>query len=320
MTETLVDTPTVTIKRRHGAGKHSLSLLQHIYVERGDKSDWESLSELHYKGHSLAAGPQFYRCVYDDGKERLLIGVLVFANPMPLNKGRNEVFPHLKPNQSGGRDTKMMNQRRMGQINRYLTWNNRTVLDTMFRSAGIAYRFKNLAYRLYCTEKGIKFVESNSSMGRFNPFSLKSGMKFIRPKPANALDVGIEFFRQNFAAHPCDQVAIMQELAAMPEPMRLSMERKLREFYRKHSAMEKSGDKMHLGMSRVNELSIDYVLRQTVQIVFGATIYWVWGPNPDDGRRLPPRLPLLAFDAQPLNAPLNPELVQRLLNEHEPDH
>lgn len=292
------------IVRNQDAGKHKLSLLEHIYVERGDKSDWDSLCELHYKGHSLAAGSRYMRCVYEHNGERQLIGIMVFANPMPLNKGRNEVFPHLKPNQSGGRDTTIMNKRRMQVINRSITWNNRTVLDTMFRSGGIAYRFKNLAYRMYCCEYGFQAVESNSSMGRFNPFSVKSGMRFIKPKPANALEVGVDFFKHNFVSHPCDQVAIMEELAAMSPGVRTVIERKLREFYYKNSAMEKSGDKMDLGMTRVNQLDIGYVLRQTAQIVFGATIYWVFF-NPDHGKKLPERMPLLAFENQDPKEPLN---------------
>lgn len=303
MVEILTDTSDIVVKRDTHAGKHRLSLLDHIYVEKGDKSDWEALCELHYKGHNLAAGSKFMRCVYEHNGERQVIGVMVFANPMPLNKGRNEVFPHLKPNQSGGRDTTLMNKRRMQMINRFMTWNNRTVLDTMFRSAGIAYRFKGLAYRMYCSANGFKVVESNSSMGRFNPFSVKTGMKFIKPKPANALDVGIDFFKMNFVSHPCDQVAIMDELRAMPEGVRAVIERKIREFYHKNSAMEKSGDKMHIGMSRVNALPIEKVIKETVQIVFGATIYWIW-KNPDHGRVLPERLPILAFDNQAVDAPL----------------
>jgi len=297
------------IVRNKDAGKHKLSLLDHIYVEWGDKSDWEALCELHYKGHNLAAGPRFMRCVYEHAGERQLIGIMVFSNPMPLNKGRNEVFPHMKPNQGGGRDTTIMNKRRMQQINKFMTWNNRTVLDTMFRSAGIAYRFKNLAYRMYCADKGIRVVESNSSMGRFNPFSIKAGMKFIKPKPANALEVGIDFFKANFVSHPCDQTAVLQELAAMPDGVRAVMERKLREFYQKNSAMEKSGDKMDLGMSRVNSLDIGYIVRQTAQIVFGATIYWIF-QNPDIDRELPRRLPILAFDNQLPNEPLNLEALK----------
>ena len=59
MAEILIDTPDIVIKRNPTAGKHALSLLQHIYVERGDKSDWDALCELHYKGHSLAAGSRW---------------------------------------------------------------------------------------------------------------------------------------------------------------------------------------------------------------------------------------------------------------------
>lgn len=302
MTE-IVNSSEVIIRRKEGAGKHKLSLLKHIYVEFGDKSDWEALAELHYKGHTLAAGSRYMRCVYDHNGTRTTIGVMVFANPMPLNKGRNVVFPNLKPNQSG-RDTKMMNQRRMQKINKLMTWNNRTVLDTMYRSAGIAYRFKNLAYRIYCSHFGYQIVESNSSMGKFNPFSIKAGMRFIKPAPANALDVGIDFFKAHFKSHPADQAAILEELRAMNPEIRAVVERKMREFYQKNSSMEKSGDKMHLGMSRIDALDIEYILKQTIQIVFGATIYWVF-INPDFNRKIPTRLPILAFDSQGATEPLN---------------
>ena len=298
-----VDSSEVIVTRKEGAGKHKLSLLKDIYVEFGEKADWEALSELHYKGHTLAAGSRYMRCIYEKNGTRTTIGVMVFANPMPLNKGRNRVFPKLKPNQDEGRDTKMMNQRRMQQINRLMTWNNRTVLDTMYRSAGIAYRFKNLAYRIYCCHHGYQIVESNSSMGKFNPFSVKSGMKFIKPAPANALEVGIDFFKQHFQSHPADQAAILEELRAMDPKIRTVVERKMREFYQKNSSMEKSGDKMHLGMSRVDALEIEYILKQTIQIVFGATIYWVY-VNPDFNTKIPNKLPILAFDNQGANEPL----------------
>ena len=105
----------------------------------------------------------------------------------------------------------------------------------------------------------------------------------------------------------------MEELNAMEPGVRLVVERKLREFYYKNSAMEKSGDKMDLGMSRVNQLDIGYILRQTAQIVFGATIYWVWF-NPDHGRKLPKRLPILAFDNQPVESPLNLDKLKETEN------
>lgn len=301
----LLDTQDVLIVRDANAGKHTLSILRDVYVEWGDKYDWDALCELHYKGHTLAAAPRFIRCVYaPENAPSELIGIIVFGNPMTLNKGRSRVFPHLKQNQNGGKDTRIMNKRRMQIVNRFLTWNNRTVVDTMYRSAGIAYRFKNIAYRMFCAKRGCTHVESNSSMGRFNPFSIKAGMKFIRPQPPGAQEVGVDFFRHHFRSHPCDTTAMLAELRAMPQGVRARVEERLRKFYRTISAMEKTGDKMHNGMSRVNQLDIEYVLKQAVQLVFGATIYWIWGPNPDRGRTLPDRIPLLAFDRQGLDEPL----------------
>jgi hypothetical protein len=308
MRNILIDNPDILVVRNDKEEKHILSILKNIYVEKGESSDWDLLSELHYKGHSRAAGSRYMRAVFDDGNYKETIGIMVFANPMPLNKGRNIVFPLLKPN-SNGLDSTLINKTRMRWINSNITWNNRTVLDTMYRSAGIAYRFKNLAYRMYCCEYGFRFVESNSSMGKFNPFSIKTGMRFVQPKPANGLDFGIEFFRGHFKSHPNDQAAILEELRGMSEAERTFIEKRLREFYHKHSAMEKSGDKMHIGMTRVNDKSIEYILKQTQQIVFSSTIYWIF-ENPDHRRKLPARLPLLAFDNQEPNEPLRLDLIK----------
>ncbi len=316
----ILETDEIVIKRIPRAGNHALSILKDIYVEKGTMDDWKTLCELHYKGHTLAAGSRFYRCVYEQNGVPSPIGIMVFANPRPLDRDRMRVFPHMKPNQTG-KDTTMMNKHRIREgLNKDFTWNNRTVLDTMYRSGGIAYRFKNLAYRMYCCEYGKRVVESRSSMGKFNPFSIKAGMKFTTPTSANALQAGIEFFRSNFIASPHDVVALLEELAAMPEGIRVFTERKLREFYYRHSSMEKSGDKRMLGTSRVDALDIGYVLRQVQQLVFGATVYWVW-MNPDityekiNGRRtlrfakLPSRLPLLTFDNQGPNEPLRLDLI-----------
>ena len=296
------ETPEVRVSRNVITPGHQLSLLKHIYVEWGSKADWDALCELHYKGHSLAAGSRFMRCVLrEPGDEPRLIGVMVFANPQPLSKGRNMVFPRMRPN-SNGRDNKMINQARMSWINKNLTWNNRTVLDTMYRSAGIAYRFKNLAYRMYCAHYGRLFVESVSSMGRFNPFSIKTGMKFVKPKMAAALEPGLKFFAQHFKSDPSDIVAIQEEFRAIPAAEREFFDRRLREFYYRWSSMEKSGDKRDLGMTRINGLSIDHILKEVMQLVFSATVYWVW--QAVDTQKLPQSMPVTAFDEQGPNEPL----------------
>jgi hypothetical protein len=287
----------VTIITRDDSPPGSLSLLKHIRVEWGEKADWDALCELHYKGHSLAAGSRYIRCVLQEpGEPAHLIGIMVFANPQPLSKGRNEVFPRLKPNVDG-RDNRLINQTRMRWINSNLTWNNRTVLDTMYRSAGIAYRFKNLAYRMYCARYGYRFVESVSSMGRFNPFSIKTGMKFTKPKVAGALEPGLQFFAANFRSDPTDIEAVRAELKAKPPEEYVLYDRKLREFYYRWSSMEKSGDKRDLGMTRIDGLEIDYILKEIMQLVFSATVYWIWAAVDEKGS-LPESMPILAFDEQ----------------------
>lgn len=294
----VIDDSQVTITRQPWSKppNHELSLLKHIYVEWGTKADWDALCELHYKGHSLAAGSRFMRCVLaEPGEPEHLIGIMVFANPQPLSSGRNQVFPNLRPN-ADGRDNRLINQTRMRWINENLTWNNRTVLDTMYRSAGIAYRFKNIAYRMYCSKMNKRFVESVSSMGRFNPFSVKTGMKFVRPKPPSAQEAGLQFFQGHFKAPAHDIVAITQELASKPEAERVFLERHLREFYYRWSSMEKSGDKRDLGMTRIDGLSIEYILKGIMQLVFSATVYWIW--QAVDKQKLPDRMPVTAFDEQ----------------------
>jgi hypothetical protein len=295
------DTSVILTRHKTKPG-HQLSLLKNITVEWGSKADWDALCELHYKGHSLAAGSRFMRCMLNEkGEPPRLIGVMVFANPQPLSKGRNMVFQHLKPN-ANGRDNRMINQARMSWINKNMTWNNRTVLDTMYRSAGIAYRFKNLAYRMYCERYGRRYVESVSSMGRFNPFSVKTGMKFVKPKTAAALESGLQFFAQHFKADPSDIVAIQEEFRAIPEAERVFFDRRLREFYYRWSSMEKSGDKRDLGMTRINGLSIEHVLKEVMQLVFSATVYWIW--QAVDTQKLPSIMPITAFDEQGPNEPL----------------
>lgn len=291
--------------RDHGAGKHSLSLLSDVFVERGNLDDWKLLHELHYKSSNLGIGPRFMRCALADGTERgQTIGCMVFTVPKPLDSGRNQVFANLRPNQGGGRDSTYMNKLRMKWINDNLILSSRTVLDTMYRGAGIAYRFKNIGYRMM----GFRYVESRSSMSRYNPFSVKAGMQFVAPKAASAFDQGVKFFAANFRSPAYDYVAIKAEIEAMPPALRERTLKNLREFYYRHSSMEKSGDNRLNGTSRVDAMELGHLLKQTQQIVFGATIYAVWA-NPDWGRELPARIPLLAFDNQAVNEPLKLELL-----------
>jgi ABC-type ATPase with predicted acetyltransferase domain len=296
----LIDQSETLVRRDPDAGKHRLSLLKDIFVEVGTGEDWKLLHELHYKSANLGIGPRYMRAAIDDGSERgQTIGCMVFTVPKPLDSGRNEVFPHLRPNQ-GGKDTTYMNSYRMRWINDNLILSSRTVLDTMYRGAGIAYRFKNIAYRMM----GMRFVESRSTMSRFNPFSVKAGMRFVKPKNANAFEPGLKFFSSHFKSPVYDAVAIKAEIESMPKTLQAKTIEALRSFYYRWSSMEKSGDNRLNGRSRVDGMELGYLIKQAQQVAFGATVYAVW-QNPDWGRPLPARIPLLAFDEQDVGAPLS---------------
>jgi uncharacterized protein len=294
----IVDNPDAEIRRlKHD--KPRLSLLNNIYVERGNLEDWKLLHELHYKASNLGIGPRFWRCAIDDET----IGVICITVPKPLDSGRNQVFPHLRAN-TGGRDSTLVNKARMAWLNKNLVLCSRQILDTMYRGAGIAYRFRNLTFRM----SGYRYVEARSAMSRFNPFYQKTGMKILKPKTASCHEAGLAFFARNFTAPAYDQVALIEELNAMPEYLRESVLKELRAFYYRHSSMEKSGDNRLRGTERVDGMNITYLLKQTQQLVFGSTIYAVY-ENPDHGRELPSRLPVIAFDNQKTNEPLRLDLL-----------
>jgi hypothetical protein len=299
---TLADNEDWMVTRQDPPAGHSLSLLPHIYVERGTIEDWNLLHELHYKGSGdLGIGPHIYRCVLADHGT---IGVGVMTVPKMLLSGRNHAFRHMKPNQDG-RDTPLMNRYRAQWINARSCTNSRLVLDTMYRGAGIAYRMQNLMMRM----TGCRIVEFQSSMSKFNPFAGKAGMRFTPPRRSSFYVKGLAFFQRWFESEPMDYVGVREELDAMPAAAAAKCIREMRAFYYRCSSMEKSGDNRANGTRRVDEMEIGYLIKQLQQLVLASPLYGVY-LNPDFDlaadapRALPERLPLLAFDLQPTDQPL----------------
>lgn len=301
----LLDNQDILVERRELPARHSLSLLPEIYVERGTKDDWDLLHELHYKAENLGIGPRIFRCVL----RGQTIGVGVMTVPKMLLSGRNELFTHLRPN-VGGRDTKLINKYRAEWINAHACTNSRLVLDTMYRGAGIAYRMQNLMMRM----TGCKLVEFQSSMSKFNPFAAKAGIRFTRPKRSANYERGLAWFRRWFESIPTDFVGIMAELNNMATVAREKCIAEMRKFYYDFSSMEKSGDNRMNGTRRVDALPVEKLLKNLQQLVFASPLYGVYvNPDYDDAKdcpvELPERLPLLAFDNQPVDAPLNLSLL-----------
>lgn len=265
-----------------------LSLLDEMTVQRGTIEDWRTLEDLHYKqSGSLPAGSHHFTLKLGDE----LVGVLVMASPKLLLKERHVVLPKLKPT---GQDNKMTNQYRMKWINANMSVVARVVVDTMYRGAGLAYRFTNIASRM----EGKRFIEIQSSMSKYNLFAHKAGFHFVKPMRSNKYDVGIRFFRSTFTSDPADLEAILEEWLAKDPIERAAVERATKDFYYAHSALEKTGKSLGgVGERRVEKMSMRDCVHALQQMVLASPLYGIY-TNPDVGRPLPDVIPLTAFDAQ----------------------
>ncbi len=268
------------------------SLLRNIIVERGTKEDWDLLHDLHYKAEGTPFGPKYWRARLGDQT----VGVMVTGAPKGLLKERHQAFPKLKP---GGSETTLTNTYRYKFINGNFRVISRLVVDTMFRGVGVAYRLQNLASRL----EGIRFMEIQSSMSKFNLFAQRAGFRFVKPSNSNKYEVGMRFFLTHFSAHPADFEAIIAEIEALPEISRTVRIEAVRDFYFRHSALEKTGANRANGRSRVDAMSLSDLIRNLQQMTLASPLYGVF-TNPDVGRKLPDKLSLLTFDNQLPNEPL----------------
>ncbi|MBE0438052.1 MAG: hypothetical protein IBX56_19915 [Methylomicrobium sp.] len=271
--------------------------LSDMLVERGDKLDWELLHKLHYKTSSLPVGSKIYRCTLNGEA----IAVCTLGVPRLTLKSRRHLFPNLK---TGG-DSKLVNTHRAKWLNANMTVNGRVVVDTMFRGVGIAYRLQNIAFRMH----GKRYVEFQSSMSKYNKFAEKAGIRMTKPLRGNVYEDGLSFFRQHFDEHPADHEAIVNELMAMPKSLRKRVDEQVRLFYRRNSSIENAGVGGNIkAEKRVAAMPIEDVVKNLQQLVFASPLYGVY-ENPDVGRELPDRIPLLAFDNQKTSEPLKMELL-----------
>lgn len=284
------EAPETAIERADAPAR--FSPIDRMVVERGSRDDWELLHDLHYKAENLPIGPRFWRLALDGET----VGVIVTSNPKGLLKERHVAFPRLKP---GGDETKLTNTNRYVWINGNMRVISRFVVDTLYRGIGAGYRMMNLVSRL----EGNTFMEIQSSMSKFNHFGQKAGFKFVKPMNANKFDAGLKFFRSNFEASPADFEAILTEIASKTSSEQERITQACRDFYYRHSALEKTGNNRGNGQGRVDGMDIRRVIKSIQQITLASPMYGVW-KNPDKGRMLPESLPLLAFDRQAPGAPL----------------
>jgi hypothetical protein len=280
--------------KRNATPKPVFSLLDEMWVERGDRSDWDLLHDLHYKAEKLPIGPKYWKLTL--GGET--IGVLVSGVPKGMVKERHIVMMNLRP---GPGDTKFTNTQRYVWINGNIRVVSRFVLDTMYRGVGAGYRAMNLASRM----EGKAIMEIQSSMSKFNMFGQKAGFRFVTPLNANMFAKGMRFFRQHFENNPQDSEALMLELESKPEIERYRLTEALRTFYMRFSSLENTGamKSSGRGVKRVAAMDHRALIKAIQQMCLSSPLYGIY-KNPDCGRVLPERLPLSAFDRQGFNQPL----------------
>ncbi len=291
VTERFHDYPGVTTTfERVEAPQQRFSLMDDMFVERGDADDWWLLHDLHYKAEKLPIGPHFWRLRLHDRT----IGVLVTAVPKGMVRERHIVFPNIKP---GAGETRLTNTNRYHYINRNFRVVSRFVIDTQFRGIGAGYRMMNLVSRM----SGERFMEIQSSMSKFNVFGQKAGFRFLPPMNANNYDKVMKFLRMHFNASPQDYEAIMAEIAAKTPEQQAETDRILREWYFKNSALENTTRGGQQAERRAETMTLRTLVRGIQQIGLASPLYGVW-KNPDLGRTdIPAVLPLTAFDRQKPN-------------------
>lgn len=282
------------VERRTGA-QGAFTLLDQMIVERGDKSDWDLLHDLHYKAENLPIGPHFWKLtLWGD-----TIGVLVTGNPKGLIRERHIVFPSMKP---GSGDTRFTNTQRYRYVNGNFRIVSRFVIDTMYRGIGAGYMTMNLVSRL----EGTTYMEIQSSMSKFNHFGQKAGFKFVKPLNANKYDKGMTFFRTHFQSTPQDYEAILNEISSWPQQKQDYILEEMKKFYYRHSSLERTGNGRNVGAQRVERMDLRSSVRAIQQMTLASPMYGVF-INPDRGRVLPKKLPLSAFywqgPTQPLKVP-----------------
>jgi hypothetical protein len=280
--------------------KPRLSFIQDIIVERGVLADWRVLEGLHYKGAgTITPGSHYFKMTLKGE----MVGVLMMASPRLLLKERHIVFPKLRP----ARDSRLTNTARMKWINANLGVVSRVVIDPLFRGAGLAYRFVNLAARI----DGKRFIEIQSSMSKYNLFAQKAGFRFVPPTSSNKYDTGMKFLRANFDANPADTEGIVNEIEGLPAAAKAATIENCRHWYARHSMLENTGKSLIRNKdgdmfkdTRILGLSIRALVHQIQQLILACPLYGIY-QNPDVGRHISLPISLLAFDKQALDEPLN---------------
>lgn len=283
------------------AARQKFGMMAAMVVERGSLADWHALAHMHYKAEKMPLGPTYWRLVLNGEP----IGVVILSIPRPLLRGRHALLSTLKP----GRDDRTSNTSRYDNVNRYFKVASRVVLDSMWRGCGASYRFLNLA----CRMSGMRFIELQSAMSKYNQFTDRAGFVTGKPMRSPLFEPGMKLVRSLLTAHPADIEALLEEIATMRPAVAEMTRDRLRRFYWKNSSMEQTGDTSNVKRIEDRQAAIwakvvampdREIVENFQQLVLASPLYSLYR-NPDFGRvDMPVSLPLTAFDRQKPDRPL----------------
>jgi len=154
--------PSVHIHKRYGKEitvnyypdepAKECSLAKEITVREGNKRDYETLAEFHYRGHNIGV-PRKIFCAMR-GEE--LCGVVVYTYPAAATSGRRNVLGKMA----------------FSELNRSLCNIMRVIVHPKYRTVGLGQKLIRETY-FRC---GTPYVETTAVMAKYNPFFEKAGL------------------------------------------------------------------------------------------------------------------------------------------------
>jgi len=145
------------------------SLLQQIHIDKGTKTDYQTLAEFHYRSHNVGAVRKIFRATRNDDRE--LCGVIVYTYPPIATSGRRKTLPKMP----------------ISQLNQTLSNIMRVVVHPKYRTIGLGQKLVHETL----DKCGTQYVETTAVMARYNPFFEKAGMTKIQETtpPKQALQI-----------------------------------------------------------------------------------------------------------------------------------
>jgi ABC-type transport system involved in cytochrome c biogenesis ATPase subunit/GNAT superfamily N-acetyltransferase len=136
---------------------HVCSVAGEVVIEEGDRSDYDRLSHLHYRG----GVQRFIQRVYRMTRLGELVGVIVYQFPLVRTQGRREAVGYWPD---------------VDELNRDWALISRVIVHPKYRGIGLGSRLVSETLRL----QGRRHVELVAVMALYSPFAERAGMRLVR--------------------------------------------------------------------------------------------------------------------------------------------